>query len=128
MKVAPFFITLIIAAASLVLSIMLFFAGNAATELQTKLAAQNRTIQQGASSAQIYKNLLSDLARLSLQHPKIKDLLEKNGYHVERRANPEGAQNEPAPVATPEAAPEATPEATATPLSSRAKTPSKRSR
>lgn len=128
MKVVPFVLTLITAAASLVLSILLFFSGKASGELQEKLAVQNRTIQQGASSAQIHKQMLGDLARLSLEHAKIKDLLEKNGYHVERRNRPAASAAEPAAEATPEATPTATPEPTATPRSSRNKNSSKRSR
>lgn len=133
MKVVPFSLTLITAIASLALSALLFFSGRATHELQEKLAAQNRTIQQGASSAQIHQRMLGDLARLSLEHPKIKELLEKNGYHVERRAAQTAAsQPEPAPAAspepTPETAPAATPEPTATPRSSRNNNSSRRSR
>jgi len=127
MKVVPFSLTLIIAIASLVLSGLLYSTGNATRELQEKLATQNRTIQQGASSGQIHQQLLSDLARLSLQHAKIKELLEKNGYHVERRsAQAAPPQPEASPEATP--APAATPEATATPRPSRNQNSSRRSR
>ncbi|HWL54492.1 MAG TPA: hypothetical protein VNQ90_18780 [Chthoniobacteraceae bacterium] len=136
MKVVPFCLTLITAIASLVLSALLFFSGRATHELQETLATQNRTIQQGASSAQIHQRMLGDLARLSLEHPKIRELLEKNGYHVERRTPPAAPQPEAAPAASPEATPDATPEATpaatpeptATPRSSRNKNSSRRSR
>lgn len=82
MKPVPFYITVALAAVSLLLSIAVVALGQSNQQLQTELQKQQEEINRGNVSQQVGTNLLRDMASASVKNDKMKEALAKNGYNV----------------------------------------------
>ncbi len=109
MKVFSFYLTLALGLASLGASIALISVTGKNKHLQTELAQVEQKIQRGANHTAIVRNLLSDLGQLSVEHPRIKTLLENNGIEVTLREPAAAPEAEEAAEPTPEPTPAPTP-------------------
>jgi len=84
-KPAAYFIVLLLAVASLGLSIALWWVGRGNLDLQNRLQAQQQALNSGIlgqQGQQISGNLLQDLAAAAATNASIRGLLDQHGYRV----------------------------------------------
>ena len=87
MKSSHFYISVAVAALSLILSVTVILLGNSNQKLQNELQkqqqqyqAQQDQINRGNTAQQVGTNLLRDMAQISVEDKDMKDLLAKHGY------------------------------------------------
>jgi cell division protein YceG involved in septum cleavage len=88
MKPIPYFITIALAAACLILSLVLIISGQSVQKLSTDAQNQQIEINRGSLSQQVGANLLKDMAASSVSNEKMKAILTKHGFTV--NVNPNG--------------------------------------
>jgi len=91
MNIHQFYITLAGGTLALILSITTIVLGTTNNKLQREFQLQQAEINKGSMAVQLSRNILTDMAQLSLQNPKIKEILAKHGYTV--NVNPAPANN-----------------------------------
>ena len=82
MKSSQFYITVVISALCLILSVVAIHLGQSSQDLQGKLQAQQVEINRGMANKQSGQKLVNDMAQVSLKNEKIKQVLARNGYTV----------------------------------------------
>jgi len=92
MKAASYYLIVALAVVTFGLAITTLVLDSSSRALQTEFNEQTRLISQGNNAERLIRQMLGDLARVSINNAKIKDLLGRNGYTVE-------VEN-PAPAAT----------------------------
>ena len=103
MKAPQFYITVVLSAICLVLSIVAMHLGQTSQDLQTKVQAQQLEVNRGLAARQTLQKLVNDMAPVSLKNEKIKQVLARNGLTVSTPTpspSPAGAAvASPSPVA-----------------------------
>ena len=103
MKPIPYFTSLALGIACLVLSIALLFVGKAAqksqmdlqkrqNEIQIELQRRQAEVNRGAESDRVGGALVQDMATASLKNDKIKNLLIDNGFTFSANPSPTPSQ------------------------------------
>jgi|GEM_PF-2495295 len=114
MKAAPYYVIVALAVVTLALAVTTLVLDKSARALQTEFSEQTRRISQGTNAERLIRQMLGDLARISVNNAKIKDLLARNGYTVEVE-NPSAASAQPAEAPAAQSAANPTPAPSATP-------------
>ena len=89
MKPNEVYITGALGALSILLVIAMFTLSQNNQGLTKELQVQQNVINQGRVGEQVGQAVLRDMASLSLQNPKIKEILAKNGFNVTRNDTPQ---------------------------------------
>lgn len=110
MKAAQYYVILALALVTLVLTVMYVVSSEANRKLRDDFELQSARIAQGTTAERYVRAMLNDLARISVNNDKFKDLLTRHGFSVEVQSA-EPAAPPAAATAAPEAGPEATPNA-----------------
>jgi cell division protein YceG involved in septum cleavage len=85
-----YFVSLALSVVALLLTIILIVTGLTNQSTQSELQKQQIEINKGQASQQIGTALLRDMAVVSVNNAKIKDLLGKHGFTVTPNAKPAG--------------------------------------
>ena len=83
------YITSALAGLSILLVIALFTLNQANQGITRGIQAQQNVINQGRVGEQVGQAVLRDMAALSVQNQKIKQLLANNGFNVTRNPAPQ---------------------------------------
>ncbi len=90
MKPIEVYITSALGGLSILLVIALITISQANQSITQGLQAQQNIINQGRVGEQVGQAVLRDMAALSVQNSKIKDLLARNGFNVTQNPAPQG--------------------------------------
>lgn len=85
MKRSEVFITTSLGALAILLTIALITISQANGSINKALLEQQNVINQGRVGQQVGQAVLRDMAAVSLQNEKMKEVLAKNGFNVSRQ-------------------------------------------
>jgi hypothetical protein len=80
-------LALVLSSLAFVFALLLLAVGQSAQSKQSELARQQDEINKGSLSQQVGVNLLKEMAQVATGNPRMRDLLQVNGYTLTINTN-----------------------------------------